>query len=386
MNKPHISTANLLLHSQELLSDRHAKQISRHLLNCSSCSALQHQITYGLGFNEKDMSGEEIRNSWTGILEQTHKNKLRPHTTTTRKSWKLRPPLTAARRQQNRRWLLTAASFLLFISSSLIFLNLPSQWQPSQSIICRKKGAVLLKKPGSDFSIPEKGTKISANFSIKTAKNTFCDLQIAKNSGLRIMDDTVISIESLKQHKKSDQKQITILLKTGLVIARVDKKQANTMLSLKTPHGIFKILGTRFALNVNKKESRLYLFKGKIRIKNRKKLIVSAVSYTSTDKNNTTALSEKNIHTNLKRFERLSRTIRFSPHSITIHPSQRRSHQQRQLRRKKRSFTEKLILNDGLIISGTILIQQKEKIVIRTAYGTITIKKSDIRKIIYLKK
>lgn len=382
MNKLlHPDIRDLLLHSQRLLPSGKAAAIESHLSVCPQCHRRQETLLSTLQKTTEPLSEAESRQVWNSIqsgMKQEQQEK-RPD------------PLrfSPARRDRNRsmrRTLAVAAALLPFLGLGLLFLQRAPRAIPQRLLAVRSWGSC--RSNGYAWQVSPTGLgQVAVPLLLETDAGSGADIGINSRSGLRLRGKASLRLEAAYRRGHDGLLVLSCRLEQGLLIGRLNGEGRPVRWHIHTPHGSCQIVGTRFAVRVRKQDTWLAVFKGSVRMeRGGDKLLVKGPG-TAHANGNTLELrpypkSGKFSH-ELKDWERVSRTVSFT-NTIGHKPPALFSTSAQKKRKKSSILKERILLEDGTVVTGRIVGQQGGRVLIQTPHGRISVTKQQIRRIFYL--
>lgn len=278
----------------------------------------------------------------------------------------LRPPFKRNRSVWYGGAGLLAAAVLAF------FLVLPQLRSRNIFRIKQITGQVSLSYKGQQQPATT-GTEVAPGTLLTTTSNARATLTFPAGE-LRLTGSSRLTlVDAGLKHKKS---HVNLQLAQGTLLGKI-QKQRLAAFQVRTPHSSISVVGTEFALAVDKQETRILVRSGRLQalVPDRKKPVaVSRNKMLRVQKEQSRLTTVSLDTTNRRAWQVLEHAIR------------QRNNKQRKKADKKRAadFSERLILHDGSVLTGRILEAGSAAVRIRTRLGVLTIGRDKIRKIQYL--
>lgn len=361
----HIGLDELLPHAEGLLTPRRAAAIDAHLATCPACRALAAGVLSTLLDPATPLAEADTARTWQAIDGSLGARGQFPLPVRA---------LAPRRRALVRRALAAAASLALAAGAGALFFRGQAPLAPYALEVARAAGTPRCTADGEALA-PVPGLALSRGVRTATDGNSSIDIRLAGTSGFRLLPGSTLTVTETGYDTKSRRARVRLAL-DGTLVARVDKGDIGLDLEITTTHATLSVTGTRFLVKAEGGETRVVVFQGTVRAGDER---LAGPVDARVGKGGTRRAAPDAADAQLGRLDRLARELSFVPGT----PDARGEEKKRAP--ADESFRERLHLADGTVVTGTIQSQERDRVVIRTEYGTIAVEKTRIKRIEYLK-
>lgn len=238
------------------LEEEKAREVELHLKECEACREKLSELKQANSIIDRletvEVSGDYDRKFQERFEKVTSKEETSKTTPWEKKKlWDevkgiLSGSSTAAKA--------TVAAALVLIVSFTLFALRPGS---SPTIITAKGNIQEYNKQAHSWEKVKSGETVEEGDVIKTAQNSFADIELKGVYKLRIKPDAKVSINKAVRNREKGITQYEI--KKGNMLVKIEKKMKDSKFQVKTPTGIVQAKGTAFMVNQDVKDKKTLL-------------------------------------------------------------------------------------------------------------------------------